>query len=137
MFWGRILLVGIKMTPPPPPNAETSDRFGRSPRYLRLSVTGRCNFRCLYCTPEAENSHLPPAHALTDEELTRVVGVCARLGIRKVRFTGGEPLLRQGLPALMKRVADIPAVEEITLTTNAYLLEHHLEELVDHYTSVE
>ncbi len=123
--------VGMKMATPQPIKADIRDRFGRRPRYLRLSVTGRCNFRCLYCAPEAEHSDPAPAHALTDEELTRVVSVCTRLGIRKVRFTGGEPLLRSGLPALMKRAANTPGVEEVALTTNAYLLERHLDELAD------
>lgn len=106
------------------------DGFGRRPRYLRLSVTGQCNFRCLYCAPEAATRHTPAPSALTDEEILRVVGVLTRLGVRKVRFTGGEPLLRPGLPQLMKAVRKIEGIEEIALSTNAYLLEQNLDCLI-------
>ncbi|MBI5869087.1 MAG: GTP 3',8-cyclase MoaA [candidate division Zixibacteria bacterium] len=109
---------------------DCADGFGRRPRYLRLSMTGQCNFRCLYCAPEAATRHTPAPSALTDEEILRVVGVLTRLGVRKVRFTGGEPLLRPGLPQLMKAVRQIEGIEEIAISTNAYLLEQNLEYLI-------
>jgi len=98
---------------------------------LRLSVTGRCNLRCLYCAPEADDPTRPDPNALTDSETIRLVGIMTQIGVRKVRFTGGEPLLRRGLPALMKQVAKVPGVREIALSTNAYLLSDQLEDLAD------
>ena len=109
---------------------ECVDAFGRRPRYLRISVTGRCNLRCLYCAPEEENTGGPAPDGLPDEEVLRVVRVLVTVGVRKVRFTGGEPLLRPGLPALMKAVRAMDGVEEIALTTNAFLLTRYLDELV-------
>ena len=107
------------------------DAFGRGPRYLRLSVTGRCNLRCLYCAPEEANPENPIPDGMSDPEMLRLVRVFVTLGVRKVRFTGGEPLLRAGLPALMKSVRAMPGVEEIGLTTNAFLLARYLDELAD------
>ncbi|MEW5876373.1 MAG: radical SAM protein, partial [Candidatus Zixiibacteriota bacterium] len=98
---------------------------------MRLSVTGRCNLRCLYCAPEDDDPTRHDPNALTDDELIRLVGIMTRIGVRKVRFTGGEPLLRRGLPALMRKIARMPGVNEIALSTNAYLLGDQLEDLVD------
>lgn len=121
-----------------------ADSFGRVMRDLRVSVTDRCNFRCLYCLPETEeaanfyrtkfdpqkNPHpslpiarewKPRSHLLTFEEIERVVGIAVQLGIRKVRVTGGEPLLRQGVETLIARLARIPGVEDLALTTNGFL----------------
>jgi len=106
------------------------DAFCRRPRHLRLSVTGQCNFRCLYCAPEADQPGRPAPSALSDDEILRLVRVFTQVGVRKVRFTGGEPLLRPGLPQLMKAVGNIDGIEEIALSTNAYLLEQHLDKLV-------
>ena len=89
---------------------------------LRLSVTDRCNLRCRYCMPEDEYVWLPRASILTFEELDRLVRVFSRLGVRKVRLTGGEPLLRHDLPALVRLVARIPQIEDLALTTNGLLL---------------
>jgi GTP 3',8-cyclase len=89
---------------------------------LRLSVTDRCNLRCRYCMPEDEYVWLPRTSILTFEELERVVRVFARLGVRKVRLTGGEPLLRHDLPALVRLIARIPEIEDLALTTNGLLL---------------
>jgi len=89
---------------------------------LRLSVTDRCNLRCRYCMPEDEYVWLPRASILTFEELERVVRVFAQLGVRKVRLTGGEPLLRHDLPALVRLIARIPDIEDLALTTNGLLL---------------
>src|SRR5437016_3496363 len=98
------------------------DTLARPLASLRLSVTDRCNLRCRYCMPEDEYVWLPRASILTFEELERVVRVFAGLGVRKVRLTGGEPLLRQDLPALVRLIAPIPEIEDLALTTNGLLL---------------
>lgn len=113
------------------PDIDCRDAFGRRPRYLRIAVTGRCNLRCIYCAPEADQPDRPEATAMSDLEIIRLVGLLVRIGVRKVRFTGGEPLLRPGLPSLMKSIHAIGGVEEICLSTNAYLLERQLDRLVD------
>src|SRR5437016_7851396 len=98
------------------------DAFQRPLASLRLSVTDRCNLRCRYCMPEDEYVWLPRASILTFEELDRVVRVFSTLGVRKVRLTGGEPLLRHDLPALVRMIARIPQIEDLALTTNGLLL---------------
>lgn len=98
------------------------DRHGRPLRSLRLSVTDRCNFRCSYCMPEEEYSWLPREDILSLEEMARLVQAFAQVGVTKVRFTGGEPLLRKNFTELIRQVAAIPEIEDIALTTNAMLL---------------
>ena len=98
------------------------DAFRRPLASLRLSVTDRCNLRCRYCMPEDEYVWLPRASILTFEELDRVVRVFSTLGVRKVRLTGGEPLLRHDLPALVRMIARIPQIQDLALTTNGLLL---------------
>lgn len=98
------------------------DRFGRRIDYLRVSVTDRCNLRCVYCMPEEGYPVMPKAELLTYEEIARLVRVAAGLGMRKIRLTGGEPLVRKDLPELVAQVAATPGIEDISLTTNAYLL---------------
>src|SRR5256886_14489312 len=98
------------------------DAFRRPLASLRLSVTDLCNLRCGYCMPEDEYVWLPRASILTFEELDRVVRVFSRLGVRTVRLTGGEPLLRHDLPALVRMIARIPEIEDLALTTNGLLL---------------
>ena len=103
-----------------------TDKFGRPMRDLRISVTDRCNFRCPYCMPAEiygeAYEFLPRADILTFEELTRLVGIFAELGVVKLRITGGEPLLRNDLPKLLGMLADTDGIEDLTLTTNGYLL---------------
>ncbi|MBS1119592.1 MAG: molybdenum cofactor biosynthesis protein [Deltaproteobacteria bacterium] len=101
------------------------DGFARRIRYLRVSVTDRCNYRCTYCMPEDLGDELafePRSAVLTFEELGRVIGVFARLGVRKVRLTGGEPTIRKGIVELVGRVAAIPGIEQVVMTTNGHLL---------------
>lgn len=98
------------------------DRFGRVHTDLRVSVTDRCNLRCYYCMPAWGVDFRPHAAILSFEEITRVVGVAARLGIRKLRLTGGEPLVRKGICDLVAMLAHIPGIEDVALTTNAVLL---------------
>ncbi len=107
------------------------DPFGRHISYLRVSVTDRCDFRCVYCMAE-EMSFLPKRELLTLEELDRVCGAFVRLGVRKLRITGGEPLVRRDIMALFRslgRHLDSGALDELTLTTNGSQLARYAEEL--------
>jgi cyclic pyranopterin phosphate synthase len=99
------------------------DTFGRSHDSLRVSVTDRCNIRCFYCMPERDPAYVARAGILSFEEIERFVNVAARLGVTRVRITGGEPLVRRDLPDLVRRLAAIPAIEDLALTTNGVLLE--------------
>jgi cyclic pyranopterin phosphate synthase len=105
------------------------DTRGRPLHDLRISVTDRCNFRCVYCMPRAvfgrDHAFLPRAELLTFDEIARLVAIFTRLGVEKVRLTGGEPLVRRELPALVATLAAIPGVEDLTLTTNGVLLPEH------------
>jgi GTP 3',8-cyclase len=99
------------------------DSFGRVHNNLRISVTDRCNIRCFYCMP-AENVRFKPRHELlTFEEIVRFVRVAAKLGIDKLRLTGGEPLLRHELPKLVEQLVAVPGIRDVALTTNGILLD--------------
>jgi cyclic pyranopterin phosphate synthase len=102
------------------------DRLGRSLRDLRVSITDRCNFRCTYCMPREQfgpdHQFLPRAALLDFEEITRVIRILAGLGVRKVRLTGGEPLVRRDVDALVRMIAAIDGIADIAMTTNASLL---------------
>jgi cyclic pyranopterin phosphate synthase len=105
------------------------DGFGRVHDSLRISVTDRCNIRCFYCMPEEAVDFAPRQEILTFEEIERFVRVAATLGVNKLRLTGGEPLIRRDLPHLIERLASIPGIYDIALTTNAVLLEQHAQAL--------
>ena len=94
------------------------DQFGRSIEYLRISVTDRCNFRCLYCMPVEGLPWLPKAEILSYEEISAIVGQLAPLGLRRVRITGGEPTIRPDLETLVRLLRSIPEIEDIALSTN-------------------
>lgn len=98
------------------------DQFGRSIEYLRISVTDRCNFRCVYCMPEAGLNWLPKADILTYEEIADVVGQLAPLGLKRLRITGGEPTIRPNLNELIAMLRAIPGIEDIALSTNGVRL---------------
>ena len=98
------------------------DGFGRSIEYLRISVTDRCNFRCLYCMPLAGLEWLPKANILSYEEIAQVVTELAPLGLRRLRITGGEPTLRPDLELLINMLRSIPEIEDISLSTNGLRL---------------
>jgi GTP 3',8-cyclase len=102
------------------------DTLGRPLHDLRISVTDRCNFRCVYCMPRAvfgpDHAFLPREELLSFDELTRLVTIFTGLGVEKVRLTGGEPLVRRDLPSLVARLAALPGVQDLTLTTNGVLL---------------
>lgn len=97
------------------------DQYGRVARKLRVSLTDRCNFRCVYCMPE-HVTFMPADELLTVEEIVRVVGVFARLGVEKVRLTGGEPLMRPEVVEITRRIKAIPGIRTVSLTTNGVLL---------------
>ena len=107
---------------PASPPRIARDRFRRPLRSLRLSVTDRCNLRCQYCMPEAEYVWLPRKDLLSFEETEFLVERFVALGVTRVRITGGEPLIRPHLPELVARVAAVPGVEDLALTTNGVLL---------------
>ncbi|MCX7168552.1 MAG: GTP 3',8-cyclase MoaA [Rhodocyclales bacterium] len=94
------------------------DGFGRRVDYLRLSVTDRCDLRCSYCMPEGFKGYEEPKHWLSFDEIERLLAVFARLGLRRVRLTGGEPLLRKNLPDLARRLAALPGIDDLSLSTN-------------------
>lgn len=107
------------------------DGFGRVARALRVSVTDRCNLRCRYCMPAEGLPWLPHGDVLTDDEIVSLVGTFARLGVRDVRVTGGEPLVRPGVAAIVRRIVAIPEIGEVSLTTNGVLLADQVDDLVD------
>ena len=106
------------------------DGFGRVHRALRVSVTVRCNLRCRYCMPAEGMRWIPREELLSDDELVRLVGAFARAGVCEVRVTGGEPLVRPGLPGLVGRLAGIDGVREVAMTTNGVLLAEAIDALV-------
>ncbi len=109
------------------------DVFGRHLRDLRISVTDRCNFRCPYCMPAEiygeRYEFLPKPEILTFEEIIRLARLFTQIGVRKIRLTGGEPLLRMGLPGLIENLIALDGIEDIALTTNGYLLADQAETL--------
>lgn len=105
------------------------DTFGRLHDNLRVSVTDRCNIRCFYCMPETEVKFQPREQLLTFEEIERFVRVAVTLGVRKLRLTGGEPLVRKNLATLVRKLAAIEGIEDLGLTTNGVLLAAQAEEL--------
>ncbi|UTH13966.1 GTP 3',8-cyclase MoaA [Macrococcus equipercicus] len=114
---------------------QITDKLGRPIRDLRISVTDRCNFRCSYCMPKEifgdDFVFLPKDELLSFEELVRIATQYAALGVKKIRITGGEPLLRRDLPLLINALNQIPGIEDIGLTTNGMLLKKHGQALYD------
>ncbi|MBE7489162.1 GTP 3',8-cyclase MoaA [bacterium] len=109
--------------------APLIDRFGRRHTYLRISVTDRCNLRCTYCMPEEGIALASHSDLLTFEEISRVLQIFAEMGINKVRLTGGEPLLRKGLPNLISSISQTSGIDKVGLTTNGILLTDYAEPL--------
>ena len=109
--------------------AQLLDPFGRSIDYVRLSVTDKCNLRCFYCMPEGFRNFEEPEHWLRFDEIERVIGAFAELGVSRVRLTGGEPLVRKGLPVLAARLAALSGVDDLSLSSNATLLSRHADDL--------
>lgn len=105
------------------------DRYGRTIDYMRISVTDRCNLRCVYCVPECGVTRIPAERLLTEEELLRITRAAAKEGIAHVKVTGGEPLLRPNLAGLVQKIREIPGIETVTLTTNGILLPDQIDAL--------
>ncbi len=105
------------------------DGFGRRIEYLRVSVTDKCNLRCVYCMPEEGLPWLRREHLLTYEEIAQLVAAMAPMGLRRVRITGGEPLVRRDVPELAALLARVPGIDDLSLSTNAVLLEEQADAL--------
>ncbi|MEO8601663.1 MAG: GTP 3',8-cyclase MoaA [bacterium] len=105
--------------------STAADQYGRPLRNLRISVTDRCNLRCAYCMPEEQYAWLPRHDILAFEEIATLVDAFTDVGVDRVRLTGGEPLLRHGLPLLVRQLADKRALRDLALTTNGVLLAEH------------
>lgn len=106
------------------------DQYGRNIDYMRISITDRCSLRCRYCMPEGVEL-VPMKDILSYEEIAEIVSAGVKLGITKLKITGGEPLVRRGCPDLIRSLKQIPGIEQVTMTTNGVLLEHYLPALLD------
>ncbi len=107
------------------------DGMGRKIVNLRISVTDRCNFRCTYCMPADNVEFMDRSHLLTFEEITRIVNVVSKMGIYRLRLTGGEPLLRKDLPELVRMLNAVEGIEDVAMTTNAFFLSQQAQALRD------
>lgn len=107
------------------------DRFDRTIDYMRISITDKCNLRCTYCVPSCGVAPIISKDILTDEEIFRVTKAAAKLGVRKIRLTGGEPLSRKNVISLVASLKTIPGIENISMTTNGIMLEEYAQKLAD------
>lgn len=114
---------------PVPQTGDMADGFGRRIEYLRISVTDKCNLRCVYCMPEEGLPWLRREQILRYEEIAGIVRAMAGMGLRRIRLTGGEPLVRRDLSALVRMIRAVPGIEDVALSTNAVLLEEQAAEL--------
>ena len=131
---GLVQLGGVPIAAPSRPVPETGpmeDGFGRRVEYLRVSVTDKCNLRCVYCMPEEGLPWLKREQLLRYEEIAEIVREMAGLGLRRVRITGGEPLVRRDLAALARMIRGVPEIDDLAVSTNAVLLEAQAEALRD------
>ncbi|HTY11094.1 MAG TPA: GTP 3',8-cyclase MoaA [Bacteroidota bacterium] len=112
-----------------PSTAQLIDSFGRVVNNLRISVTDRCNFRCHYCMPEEGMTWMKKDELLSFEEIARTVQIMSRLGVNKIRLTGGEPLMRRDLHVLVRLISRIDGIHDIALTTNGFFLKDQAEDL--------
>src|SRR5436190_9229323 len=104
------------------------DSYNRIIDYLRISVTDRCNFRCIYCMPEAGAPIAPKQEILTYEEIERLARIAVGLGMTKIRLTGGEPLVRKDIGLLVSRIGALPGLQDLSMTTNGLLLPRYADE---------
>lgn len=112
------------------PKIELIDAFNRKITYMRISVTDRCNLRCVYCVPSCGTiSNLPPNEIIHFDEILRIVKVAARMGLTKIRITGGEPLVRRGVVEFISAVSKIDGIRDIAMTTNGVLLKNYAQPL--------
>ena len=126
-----VQLGGVPVAParPVPESGPMWDGFGRRIEYLRISVTDKCNLRCVYCMPEEGLPWLRRDELLSYEEIAAIVRAMAGMGLRKVRITGGEPTVRRDLPVLVRMIRAVPGIEDVALSTNAVLLDEQAEAL--------
>lgn len=110
---------------------QLMDGHGRAIGDVRISITDRCNLRCTYCMPELQRVWLPREDTMTFEEITRVTRILSEMGVHDVRLTGGEPLMRRDVADLVAMVAELPLVEDLSLTTNGVFLGEHIDALAD------
>lgn len=108
------------------------DSYNRSIDYLRISVTDRCNFRCVYCMPEEGAPIAPKQEILTFEEIDRLARIAVSLGMSKIRLTGGEPLVRKDIGLLVEKIGAIPGLRDLSMTTNGFLLERYVADFARH-----
>ncbi|MEG1895586.1 MAG: radical SAM protein, partial [Oscillospiraceae bacterium] len=106
------------------------DKIGRNIDYIRISVTDRCNLRCIYCMPEVGVESIPHSKILSFDDIIRVCTVLAKDGLKKIKLTGGEPLVRKGIVNLVRELKGIDGIESVTITTNGVLLEEYYDALV-------
>ena len=116
---------------PKTPRPQLIDGMGRTIVNLRISVTDRCNFRCTYCMPADNVEFMDRSNLLSFEEIKRVAQIVSRMGINRLRLTGGEPLMRKNLPALIKMLDEVDGIDDIAMTTNAYFLKDQAQSLKD------
>lgn len=107
------------------------DCYGRTIDYMRISVTDRCNLRCIYCVPEGGIHRIPAEKLLTDEEIIRIAEAAAKAGVRHIKVTGGEPLLREQITGLIQKLRQITGIETVTLTTNGMMLPEKIHALAE------
>lgn len=117
------------MVEPDIDNKILRDRFGRQITYLRISVTDRCNLRCVYCMPVEGVPYVSHSNIMRYEEILQVVNLAAQYGVNEVRITGGEPLVRHDLPDLIRMIASVPGIDDISMTTNGLLLAKMIDDL--------
>ena len=118
-------------TAPETSRPKLIDGMGRTIVNLRISVTDRCNFRCTYCMPADNVEFMDRSNLLSFEEIQRVVQIVSRMGINRLRLTGGEPLMRKNLPVLIKMLNEVDGIDDIAMTTNAYFLKDQAQSLKD------
>ncbi|MDB4951841.1 MAG: moaA [Gemmatimonadetes bacterium] len=132
---GRLVQIGgispVVPERPVPESGDMHDGFGRRIEYLRISVTDKCNLRCVYCMPEEGLPWLRREEILSYEEIAHLVGVMAGMGLSRIRITGGEPLVRRDLPSLVRMIRRVPGIDDVALSTNAVLLPELASELRD------
>ena len=107
------------------------DKLNRNIEYLRISVTDRCNLRCVYCMPEEGVENIPHDEILSYDEILRVCKCASKLGIKKIKITGGEPLVRKDIVSLIRDIKNIRGIEQVTLTTNGVLLYDMAKDLYE------
>lgn len=122
-----VAIPGLEM----PTEGPIMDRFGRRHTYMRVSVTDRCNYRCIYCMPPEGLEWLPRDDLLTYEEITRIVGVMVRGGVHRIRITGGEPTVRRDLPELVQELSALPGIDDLSMTTNGHLFAKRAAEFAE------